>query len=67
MRKEMHLKTQESIMNCVLKPNLLSQLKRQRDPALILQMNEMTNADRPAIVDRLNELLEKTQENGGGA
>lgn len=54
-------------MNCVLKPNLLSQLKRQRDPALILQMNEMTNADRPAIVDRLNELLEKTQENGGGA
>ncbi|HCL3557593.1 TPA: hypothetical protein N2A72_006409, partial [Pseudomonas aeruginosa] len=48
-------------------PNLLSQLKRQRDPALILQMNEMTNADRPAIVDRLNELLEKTQENGGVA
>ncbi|KSG31954.1 hypothetical protein AO946_09530 [Pseudomonas aeruginosa] len=63
----MHLKTQESIMNCVLKQNLLSQLKRQRDPALILQMNEMTNADRPAIVDRLNELLEKTQENGGVA
>ncbi|OZO13409.1 hypothetical protein CGU42_32950 [Pseudomonas aeruginosa] len=63
----MHLKTQESIMNCVLKQNLLSQLKRQRDPALILQMNEMTNADRPAIVDRLNELLEKTQENEEGA
>lgn len=67
MSKEMHLKTQESIMNCVLKQNLLSELKRQRDPALILQMNEMTNADRPAIVDRLNELLEKTQENGGVA
>ncbi|WP_311061526.1 hypothetical protein [Pseudomonas aeruginosa] len=67
MSKEMHLKAQETIMNGVLKPNLLSQLKRQRDPALILQMNEMTNADRPAIIDRLNALLEKTQENEEGA